>query len=468
MKDFTEGSIVKALISLAVPVVMTNMLQTAYQLTDTFWVGRLGQEAVAAVSLSFPVIFLMMSLGMGFSIAGTILVAQYKGKGDMEKVQHITTQTMALMFVISLVLSTVGFFISGPVMRLIGAGPEVIGDATMYMKISFLGMIFMFTFFVYQSLMRGIGDVKTPMKIVFCTVMLNLILDPLFINGFGSIEGHGVTGAAIATVCTQGISALVGLGILFRGNKGIKLDFKGFKFDLKLIKQMFFLGLPASIEQSMKALGFTVMSFLVASFGTMIVAAYGIGFRMLSFVIIPAFGLSMATSTLVGQNMGAGKPERAEEIAKTSSTVGFITLMVAGILFGLFAEPIIAAFVPGELDVIREGAFFLKILSLGFGFLGFQITMNGAFQGSGNTRTTMLFSIVSLWVFEFPLTYILSKHTSLGSTGLWIAPVLSGFLSAIVSLSYFKLGKWKNTKVVDVEEKLEQEVLLETMVEEGF
>ena len=211
LPDYTKGPIVKALIGLSLPIVFGNILQTAYQLIDTFWVGRLGAVAVAAVSLSFPVIFLLISLGGGLAIAGTILVAQYKGRGDTKQVDYISAQTLLLMVVISAVVSCFGYMISGPVMKLIGAGPEVLPAATSYLQISFLGMIFMFGFFVYQSLMRGVGDVKTPLYIVFTTVLMNLVLDPLFILGWGPIPAYGVSGAALATIGTQGVAAIVGI-----------------------------------------------------------------------------------------------------------------------------------------------------------------------------------------------------------------------------------------------------------------
>lgn len=470
MKDFTKGSITKALLGLAVPIVLTNTLHTAYQLIDTFWVGRLGAEAVAAVSLSFPIIFLMISLGSGFSIAGTILVAQYKGRNDSAQVEHVTAQTVALVSMIALFLATIGYVLSPYIVTLMGAEGGVVQMATDYMKISFIGMPFMFGFFVYQSLMRGVGEVKKPMQIVFITVLLNLFLDPLFINGFGDFQGYGVSGAAVATIFTQSLATIAGLYLLFKGENGIKLTFKKFKFDLPLFKKMLFLGLPASIEQSMKALGLTVMSFLVASFGTVILASYGIGIRMFSFVIIPAFGLSMATSTLVGQNIGAGKKERAQQIASKSALVGFVTLTIFGALFAIFATQIITAFVPGDLEVIKEGAFFLRILSIGFGFIGLQLCLSGVFQGSGNTKISMIFSIVATWVFEFPIAYILSNHTSLESTGLWIAYPTAGLLGAIVSVTYFKMGTWQNTKLIEdgSDAYLQQEILHETMIEEGF
>jgi len=467
LQDFTTGPITKSLLTLSVPIVFANILQTAYQLVDTFWVGRLGKEAVAAVSLSFPIIFLMISLGGGLAIAGTILVAQYRGKKDDAQVDYVAAQTLTMMFIAAIVVSIIGYIISAPIMRLMGAAPEVLPDAVSYMQISFIGMIFMFGYFVYQSLMRGVGDVKTPMYIVLVTVLMNLVLDPLFIMGWGPFPAHGVSGAAIATIVTQGIAAVVGLIMLFSGKYGIHIKKENLNIDTKLVKQMFFLGLPASVNQSTRALGLTIMSFLVASFGTITVAAYGIGIRILSFIIIPAIGLSMATSTLVGQNIGAGKIDRAEKIARKSMSVAFWSLTALGVITFIFAKQIVAAFIPGETETIVMGTLFLRYMALLFGSIGFQQTINGVFTGAGSTVTTMIISIVSLWVFQFPVAYILSKHTTLGTTGLWIAFPVSNILSMVLAYSLYKKGSWKQKKIAGIS-RLETKVLEETEIEEGI
>ena len=305
--NLTEGSILKSLIILSVPIILANILQATYQLTDTFWVGRLGTTAIAAVSISFPITFLFISLGSGLAIAGTILVAQYKGKKDKTAIDHITSQTMLMVILISIILATIGYILTPSLIGFMGAEQDVFSSAVPYMRISFIGMIFMFTYMVFQSLMRGVGDVKTPMYIVLGTVLLNLILDPLFIFGYGFIPAFGVAGAAVATIGTQGLAAIIGIFLLIKGKFQIQLHLNDLKPDWLLIKKMFRLGFPASIEQSTRALGMTVMTFLVTGFGALTLAAYGIGSRVLIFVIIPAMGLSMATSTLVGQNIGAGK-----------------------------------------------------------------------------------------------------------------------------------------------------------------
>ncbi len=467
INNLTEGHILKSLIALSIPIIFANILQTAYQLTDTFWVGRLGTAAVAAVSISFPIIFLFISLGGGLAMAGTILVAQYKGKDDKKAVDHITSQTLIMVVFISVILAAIGYVLSPFFISLMGAEPNVFSIAASYMKISFIGMIFMFTYMVFQSLMRGVGDVKTPMYIVLVTVLLNLIIDPLFIFGYGFIPAFGVTGAAIATIGTQGIAAIIGIALLIKGKHQIQLHLNDLKPDVPLIKKMFKLGFPASIEQSTRALGMSAMTFLVATFGTLSLAAYGIGSRILSVVIIPALGLSMATSTLVGQNMGAGKISRAEKITKLSALFGFIILTIVGIIIFLFAKQISAIFIPGELETIQSSALFIKIMALTFGFIGIQMALNGAFSGSGNTMISMVLSIVSLWVLRFPIAYLISMHTHFAEVGIWIAFPAANVIAAIITVIWFSKGTWKQKKITD-EMKQIYKTTEETIIEEGL
>jgi len=462
----TEGPILKSLVRLSIPIILANILQTAYQITDTFWVGRLGTVAVAAVSISFPIIFLIISFGGGLAMAGTILVAQYKGKQDQKTINHITYQTLLMVIIVSAVLSIIGYFLSPHLINLMGVEPNVFSEAIIYMKISFLGMIFMFAYMVFQSLMRGVGDVKTPMYIVLGTVLLNLILDPLFIFGYKFIPSFGVAGAAVATVGTQGLAAVIGIFILIKGNHQIQLRLDDLKPDFGLIKKMFKIGIPASIEHSTRALGMTVMTFLVTAFGTCTLAAYGIGTRILSFVIVPALGLSIATSTLVGQNIGAGKIKRAEKITKLSSFTGFIVLTIIGIIMFLFAEQISTIFIPGEIDTIQSSALFIKLMSLTFGFIGVQMALNGAFRGSGNTLISMILSILSLWFLRFPIAYFLSSYTYLNEIGIWIAFPIANIIATLVTIIYFSRGTWKKRKITE-EIKLRKETTEETIIEES-
>jgi len=461
----TEGPIIKAILVLAFPVVLANVLHTAYHLIDLFWVGRLGSGAIAAVSLSFPIIFLILSLGMGLATAGTILVAQYKGKKQRESVNYVAAQTMFVMFFVSIFLTVLGYFLSPQIIKLMGVGQDLFSNAVSYLRISFLGVIFLFGFFVFQSLMRGVGDVKTPLYIVIGTVVLNVFLDPLFIFGFGIIPSMGISGAAIATVITQGLSAIIGLSILFSGKYDIHLKKKNMVPDFKFIKKLFRLGMPAAIEQSTRSLAILFIMFLVTGFGTAVIAAYGIGTRILGFAIIPAIGLSIANSTVVGQNMGASKIERAEKVSKISASISFVSLTILGIFVFVFAKQICAVFSPNDPVVIEMSAQFVRLISLFFGFIGIQQVFNGTFRAAGSTLVSMVLAIIGLWFLRFPLTYFLSQHTSLSYTGIWLAFPISTVVACIISWLWFLRGSWKHKRITE-EIKLIEEAAEESVIEE--
>lgn len=444
----TEGSILKSLLSVSLPIILANILQTMYQLIDTFWLGRLGANAVAAVSISFPILFLVLSLGGGLTLAGTVIVAQYKGAGRQDQVNYSSSQTVIVIFLLSVLLSIFSYLMSEPLMKIIGAGPEIMDDSVAYFRISSIGFVFLFMFFVFQSLMRGIGNVLLPMYIVIGTVFLNLVLDPLFIFGFGPIPPYGVAGAAVASVVTQGISAVAGIWILFKGEKGIKISRIEMSLSREWIGRLFRLGLPASMEQSARAAAMTMMVIIVASFGSEIVAAYGVGARMLSLVVVPALGLSIGTTTLVGQNIGAGQIKRAEKAANLSNKIAFFGLTLVGLIMFLIAEPLTALFIPNDPQVIRDGSLFIKIMAPAFGLMGVQQVLNGTFNGAGFTKASMLISILSLWVIRFPLAYVLSYNTALGHIGIWLAFPISNLVAAIVAFTYYKYGHWKKRVIM--------------------
>ncbi len=442
-KRYTEGKILNSLVSLALPIIMANVLQTAYQLIDTFWLGRLGANAVAAVSISFPILFLILSIGAGLTLAGTVLVAQHKGAESQSKVNYASSQTVFVIFFISILLAFIGFYTAGPMMKLVGAGPEILADSVAYFKVTSWGFVFLFLFFVFQSLMRGIGNVMLPMYIILFTVMLNLLLDPLLIFGYGPVPAYGVAGAAVASVITQGLSAALGLIILFRGRKGIKISIRHMRLDLPWTRKLFQLGIPAGLEMSTRAAGMTVMIMLVTSFGSEVVAAYGIGARILSLVVVPALGFAVATTSLVGQNIGARKIKRAEKIGDLSARIAFWGLTGVGLLLFVFAEALTTFFVPNDHQVIKDAALFIRIMAPSFGLLGVQQVLSGTFNGAGFTTASLLISVFSLWIVRFPVAFILAEKTSLGFEGIWWSFPVSNLLAAALAFGYYKMGYWK-------------------------
>jgi putative MATE family efflux protein len=466
-KLFLEGPIGTALIRLAIPIILGNLLLTGYQLTDAFWVGRLGAAAVAAVSISFPVMFLVIALGAGLGIAGATLSAQYMGAGRQDLVNHVAAQTMTMVAVTSVVLGAAGFALAPLLLGLMGVEPDVYAGALGFMRVSFVGIIFVFAYGMFQALMRGVGETRTPLLIVFGTVVLNFLLDPLFIFGFGPLPPLGVMGAALATLTTQGLAALLGIAIFLRGRHGIQLSWRDFRPDPAYIKRAFFLGLPGSIELATRGLGPMLLSFLVASFGTVTLAGYGVGSNILQFVTIPAMGMSQAVSTLVSQNMGARNPQRAMRITVLGASASFAILSTVGVMAYLFAPALVVFFVPRAPDVIAEGAQFIRIMCLAWGGIGVQLCVVSAFRASGNMLAAMVIALVSQFMLQFPLAYILSKHTSLQASGLFWSFPITTIIVAFVAAGWFAQGGWKATVLTEEAWQVAQ-VAEETIAEEGI
>jgi len=458
--SITEGSITKAIFKIATPVVIANFLQTAYNMIDAIWLGRFSSEAVASVSLSFPILFLSLSVGAGFTIAGTILVAQFYGAGEREKVNWIASQVILYLLFFSILISVIGSFVAGPVIKLSGAKGVVAQGAVSYLKIIFSGLIFVFSFFVFQSLLRGIGVVWFPMYVVLGTVILNFIIDPIFIFGWGKIPTLGVSGAAIATIISQGIASLVLAFVFVKGNFGIKISAKFMKPDFSFFKKVFLLGFPSALEHSVRTFSFALIVFLVGRFGVEVVASYGIATRIFGILIIPTVGLAIATTTLVGQNMGAGRVKRAEKISIITSVVAFFLLTFLGLIFRIFSVSLVKIFIPHDIKVIEVGAQFLRIVTWTFGFIGIQIVLGGTFRGSGNTKTALLISIFTFILMRVSLCYFLSFHTPLKERGIFLAFALSNILGGLFSSALFLSGRWKKKKILD-EFKIKKEAMEE-------
>ncbi|WP_410766672.1 MATE family efflux transporter [Haloferax sp. DFSO60] len=476
--NLVDGDLVKPMLVLSLPIVFSQIMQVAYNLADTFWVGRVGSEAVSALSFSWPLVFLMISFGGGFTIAGTVLVAQNKGAGNHDQVDHVAGQTLGFVILLSAVFAAIGYLVTPILLPLIGTTPgtEVHRLSVEYTRTIFLGVSFMFGFFIFQALLRGWGDTKTPMYLMAFGVIINVVLDPFLILGFNAnpifgvlglgalgdslfaatgFTGFGVQGAAIATVFSRGVGALVGFWLLLSGRVGIDLSPRDLLPERETVKKIIEIGAPSSIEQSTRALGVTALTALVAYAAVnavgvdteIAVAAFGIGNRLTSLVFLPAIGLAQGTSTVVGQNLGAERPDRAERAVFWA--VGLITsvLVFVSAAAYFFAGPIVAVFIPGEQAVISVGIDYLTIIGPTFVFLGAFNVVNGGFRGSGSTRTAMAFSLISLWVLRIPVAFVLVQFFGMGPTGVWYGIAFSNVAAALLALAWFTRGTWKESVV---------------------
>ncbi|WP_423751600.1 MATE family efflux transporter [Salinirarus marinus] len=439
--DLTSGDIGGPLFYLALPIVITNLLQTAYNLADTFWVGQYSTNALAAISFAFPLVFLLIALGMGVSVAGSVLVAQFVGADEEREAEYAASQTVGYAFLLSLVLGAGGYLFVEDVIGLLGAEPDVLPLATDYMQIISLGIVFMFGFFVFISLMRGYGDTITPMLVMFGSVVLNIAIDPFVIFGWWVFPEMGVEGAALATVFSRALAMAVGLGIMLSGRRGVRIRPGEMFPDLAYGRKLARVGLPASVEGTGRALSINLLMAIVGTFPTTVVAAFGIGTRVFSVIFLPAIGVARGVETMAGQNIGAGEENRAGETATFAAKATFVILAAVGVVVWVFAGPIIGVFTDNP-DVVAVGADFLRYVAPTFGFIGVMRSYSGAFRGAGKTLTAAAISILMLGVIRLPFAWVAAEP--LGSSGVWLSFTVSNIAGAAIAYLWFQRGTWRS------------------------
>ena len=457
--DITSGGLVRPMVALAWPMVVIQLLQVAYNIADTLWLGRLSADAVGALSLAFPLIFLVISVGGGFTTAGSILVAQYTGAGGTRSADEVAGQTLSFVTLVAGGLAAVGFVVTDSLLGAIPAGAEtalrVIPLAADYMRVFFLGMPFLFGFFVFTALMRGYGNTRTPMRVMFVSVVVNVVIDPVLIFGWGPAPALGIEGAAVATVISRGVATVIGLYVLFLTDAGPTIDLPFLRPDLEYIREIVRVGVPSAAEQSMSALAMVTLTGMVATFTPPVVAAYGLGNRLVSLVFLPAMGLGRATNTIVGQNLGADKADRAERAVWLAAKFAGGVLLAAGVVAALVPELIVGVFlgdVPDAAATVRFGSEYLRIRSVEFVFIGVFQVLLGAYRGAGSTKTALAFSMVALWVGRVPTVYFLAFDggLSLGPRGIWVGMALGNIVGAAAAALWFTRGTWKKT-VIDAD-----------------
>ena len=478
--ELTEGGIAKPLFYLSIPIVVTNLLQTTYNLVDTVWLGRYSTEALAAISFAFPVVFFLISLGLGISIAGSILVAQNVGAGDERQAEFAASQTVTFAVALSVVLGAFGYFAVEDILRLLGASSDVLTGATAYLEIVSLGMVFMFAFFLFMSLMRGYGDTITPMLVMFVTVVVNMAIDPFLIFGWGPFPELGVQGAAYATVFSRALATVIGMTIMFRGNHGVEINLTDMVPDLAYFRKILRVGVPASIEGTGNAIAVNLMLVIVGTFPTAVVAAYGVGVRMFSVIFLPAIAVGRGVETMAGQNIGAKKQDRAASASHFAARAMFVVLAGVGVLTWLGAGNIVALF-SDDPEVVEVGRLFLRYVAPTFGFTGIFHSYKGGFRGAGKTMTAALVSITMLGFVRLPVAAVASQDLvyegsplaglasllpggladlvggvaatlaafSMGYEGIWIAFAVSNVAGAAIAFGWYMRGTWRDVDLTD-------------------
>jgi putative MATE family efflux protein len=443
------------MVRLAWPIIVTELLQVAYNLADTIWLGRLSTDAVAAVSLAFPLIFLLISVGGGFTVAGSTLVAQYTGARSEGSAGTVAGQTLSFITLIAVCVAVLGYLATDPMLAILPSSPATAGQvvplAADYMRVFFLGLPFLFGFFVFSALMRGYGNTRAPMAVMAVSVLVNVVLDPVLIFGWGPVPAYGIEGAAIATVLSRGLATALGLYVLFGTDAGPAVSLPDFRLRARYVRQIVRIGVPSALEQSSTALGFITLTAMVVTFRPEVVAAFGLGNRLSSLVFLPALGLGRATNTIVGQNLGAGNPDRAERAVWTAAKWGSAVMVGVGVVAYVFAEPIVSVFIAtgteSAVETIRLGAEYVRVRAFEFGFIGVLQTVLGAYRGAGNTRTALAFSLFALWLGRVPIVYVLAFVRDFGATGIWVGMAAGQILGAVAAAAYFTRGTWKEAVV---------------------
>ncbi len=438
--ELTDGSIGWSLFHLSLPILVMNLLMMAYNLTDTFWLGRLGSEALAAIGFAFPLIFLFQSIGIGLAVAGSVLIAQFEGSGNDEMVDYTASQTVTFGILASVLFGFLGFVFAEKLLTIYGASETVLPLSLSYLRIIFFGIWGMFGFMVVRSLMRGYGDSRSPMYIMAVSIALNVVLDPFLIFGWAFFPQLGMEGAAIATILSRILAFVVGLLMLNWGRRGLEIHISDMLPDLGFLKKILEVGTPASIGTAGRAISVNLIIGVVGMFSTEVVAGYQIGLRFIVLVLFSAMAFGRGVETMTGQNIGAENFKRAEEVVGIGAKYLFAALSVVGLFFFLFPDFIISIF-SNDPEVIRHGSEFLRYAAFSAGFIGAMRAFLGGFRGAGRTLTAAILSIITMGVIRFPSAFMLSRF--MGPVGIWLAFPISTIGGLAIAYFWFKRGEWE-------------------------
>jgi len=436
--DLAEGEIGKKLLFFSLPIIAGMMLQTAFNLVDTFFVGMLGPLELAAISLTFPVFFAFIAVASGLGIGADALVSQAVGRKDWHTANNFSEHAIFISAVLGAVSGALGILAAPFLFTFMGADAQLLPLAMQYSVPIFAGVIFTFLWFASDAILRAQGNSTTPMKNLAIAVVLNAFLDPLLIFGIGPFPRLGIFGAAITTVFADFIAAALNFHYIYGKKSKVTLALKDFRPNIGCIKEMVSIGLPASVSQALSSVGFVLLTTLVGTYGVFAIAAYGVGSRVNSMVILPIVGIESAVASFAGQNIGAKNFARARKVAMLSAKISLAFAMAAAALLILFSEQAMRLFTQDP-QVISIGKSYLLIAPLSFVFYGFYFALQGAFEGSGKTALVLLTNIM-YWAIAVGIAYVLSG--AIGITGIWAGIVLAAAIECVAVTAVFRSNAW--------------------------
>ncbi|MEK7477363.1 MAG: MATE family efflux transporter [Candidatus Coatesbacteria bacterium] len=442
----TSGSLTKAIFTIALPIMIANTFGVAMELANAFFLGRVGSDALAAVIMAGAIVFFIMTFGAGLGIGTVALVARAYGERNYRKGEHIGAQSMVLGIILSVAMGAMGFLLTPELLALMGAKGPVHDMATTYLRIAFAGLPFMIFMFQAGAVFQGAGDTITPTKISAFATILNIVFDPIMIFGLLGFPALGVTGAAISSLTARVIGCALMVRVIVSGKHAVRLRRSSFDLDWGVMKRIFMVGFPGAIQMMLRSSSFLVMTGLAAMFGHVVIAAFGVGNRLFGIFLLPGFGFGAASSTIVGQNLGAKNPARAERGVFLIVAYYMSLILAVAIPLFIFSRQVAWVFNHEESFVALTSEV-IRFVAAGAVFLPFGMIFAQALQGAGATVTPMIVTAVTLYGVQLPLAWYLSTHAGWGARGVWTANIISGLVNALLMSWMFLRGDWKRTRV---------------------
>jgi putative MATE family efflux protein len=445
-QDFTEGRLSRAIFLLSIPAVLEMIMESVFVVADIWFVSKLGANAVATVGLTESMITIVYAISIGLATATTSMVSRRIGEKNPDAASKTAFQAIITGIIVSVIIGIPGAFFARDLLRMMGAAPEIVEKMAGYTTIMLAGNIVIMLLFIINAIFRSAGDAAVAMRVLWAGNIINIILDPCLIFGWGPFPELGVKGAAVATTTGRGIAVLYQFWLLFFGQKRIQLSSIHMKTDFRIIGRLIKLSLGSIGQNLIGTSSWIALVRIISIFGSEIVAGYTIAIRIVSFILLPSWGISNAASTLVGQNLGAKKPERAEKAVYITGFVNMILLGVIGIILVSFPAPFIKLFIH-EPGVVKSGIECLRIVSIGFIAYGFGMVLVNSFNGAGDTTTPLKINVFAFWMLEIPLAWILSIKAGMNEQGVFTAIVIAESVMTFTAWIVFRRGKWKD-KVV--------------------
>jgi putative MATE family efflux protein len=445
-QDYTEGPIGRAVLLLAVPMVLEMVLESVFAVVDVFWVAHLGADAVATVGITESMLALIYAVAIGLSMGATATVARRIGEKDPDGAARSAVTSIALGISIAVPIGIAGFLLAPRLLALMGASPHLIETGSRFTSIMLGCNVVILLLFLINAIFRGAGDAAIAMRVLWLANIINLVLDPCLILGLGPFPRLGVTGAAVATTCGRGTAVLIQLWTLSRGRGRISIRREHLGLDPAAMLRLFRISANGIVQAAVATASWTGLVRILSTFGSSVLAGYTIGIRIIVFAILPSWGLSNAAATLVGQNLGARKPDRSERSVYIAGFYNMIFLGSVGAVFLILADPLIRLFT-SDPAVVPIGAQCLRTISYGFLFYAWGMVVTQAFNGAGDTFTPTLINLFCFWLWEIPLAYLLSRRLGFGPRGVFWAITIAFCTLAVVSVLLFRRGKWKEKKV---------------------